>query len=147
MGDKFVTAERADREGETTAISGLRVGLEKTRGESYHHRTKSIDILSSPVAAIALGNDEGPRTGDFIDTADEEGAEFVAIVVCTTGGSKGSPIAAASNSLNPGSSTFSFCMTPDSSASIAIDRSPASLPSGVCSRDGVVPARLFKGGK
>ena len=103
MGD---LAEKVDREDKTSGV-----GLEQTRGKSYrivyHHRTKSIDILSSPIAAIALGNDEGPKTGDLIDTADDEGAEFV---VCTmlAGGSKGSPIAAASNSLNPGSSTFSF---------------------------------------
>lgn len=149
MADKFVATETVDREDKASGV-----GLEQTQGKSYriiyHHRTKSIDILSSPNAAIVLGKDEGPKTGDLIDTADDEGAEFVVMVVCTilAGGSKGSPIAAASNSLNPGSSTFSFWMIAESSASIAIDRSPASLPSGVCSREGVVvPGKLFKGGR
>jgi hypothetical protein len=153
------TENRAERRGDSER--GNKECKNAQRTPVYRLRTKSMDILTSPfivvagLAATDLGSDEGPRTGDFTDTVDEGGAEFVVFVVCTilAGGSKGRPIAAASNSLNVGNSTFSLSRSPPSfSTSIAASPSTPSdslvLGSGVCSmEDAVVPGRLFNGGR
>jgi len=115
----------------------------------------SIDILVSAfvvagLAAIDLGSGGGPRIGDFTDAVEEGGAELVVVCTILAGGSNGSPIAAASNSLNVGNSTFSLSRSsPFFSTIIAASPSTPSnsleLESGVCSV--VVPGRFFNGGR
>jgi len=119
---------------------------------------KSIDILVSPFVVVAglaatdLGSDGGPRMGDFTDAVEGGGAEFIVVVVCTilAEGSNGSAIAAASNSLNVGNSTFSLSRSSLFFSTI-IAASPGTpsdsleLGSGVCSV--VVPGIFFNGGR